>query len=148
MLQGNRTWSQGGVVHRSHVLLACRKFWFCTSRPEQQQIVHTLILIIDNEVAFNGFLEEAATLAANLKASAAFNEYQAEYNSLRQRVAANRADRARLGTARLVGKYPQRARPWKGWLRRMLLENLGDCVSGGACLRRRFHPGKYPARRK
>jgi hypothetical protein len=28
MLQGSRAWSQWGVVHRFHVLLACRKFWF------------------------------------------------------------------------------------------------------------------------
>jgi hypothetical protein len=28
MFWGSRTWSQWGVVHRFHVLLACRKFWF------------------------------------------------------------------------------------------------------------------------
>jgi hypothetical protein len=28
MLQGSRVWSQWGVVHRSYVLLACRKFGF------------------------------------------------------------------------------------------------------------------------
>jgi hypothetical protein len=28
MFQGSRAWSQWGVVHRFHVLLACRKFWF------------------------------------------------------------------------------------------------------------------------
>jgi hypothetical protein len=27
MLRGSRAWSQWGVVHRFHVLLACRKFW-------------------------------------------------------------------------------------------------------------------------
>jgi hypothetical protein len=28
MFRGSRAWSQWGVVHRFHVLLACRKFWF------------------------------------------------------------------------------------------------------------------------
>jgi hypothetical protein len=28
MFQGSRAWSQWGLVHRFHVLLACRKFWF------------------------------------------------------------------------------------------------------------------------
>jgi hypothetical protein len=28
MYRGSRAWSQWGVVHRFHVLLACRKFWF------------------------------------------------------------------------------------------------------------------------
>jgi hypothetical protein len=28
VFRGSRTWSQWGVVHRFHVLLACRKFWF------------------------------------------------------------------------------------------------------------------------
>jgi hypothetical protein len=29
MFRGSRAWSQWGVVRRFHVLLACRKFWFC-----------------------------------------------------------------------------------------------------------------------
>jgi hypothetical protein len=29
MFRGSRSWSQWGVVRRFHVLLACRKFWFC-----------------------------------------------------------------------------------------------------------------------
>eukprot|EP01047_Picozoa_sp_COSAG01_P074818 COSAG01_NODE_12622_length_1709_cov_6.138509_2_plen_106_part_00 len=28
MFRGSKSWSQWGVVHRVHVLLACRKFWF------------------------------------------------------------------------------------------------------------------------
>jgi hypothetical protein len=28
MFRGSRAWSQWGAVHRSYVLLACRKFWF------------------------------------------------------------------------------------------------------------------------
>jgi hypothetical protein len=28
MFQGSRAWPQWGVVHRFHVLMACRKFWF------------------------------------------------------------------------------------------------------------------------
>jgi hypothetical protein len=28
MFRGSRAWSQWGGVHRFHVLLACRKFWF------------------------------------------------------------------------------------------------------------------------
>jgi hypothetical protein len=55
-------------------------------------------VIIANEAAFDGLLEEAAALAATLQASAAFSQYQA----LRQRAAANRVERARLGTARFV----------------------------------------------
>jgi hypothetical protein len=29
MFRGSRAWSQWGVVQHFHVLLACRKFWFC-----------------------------------------------------------------------------------------------------------------------
>jgi hypothetical protein len=28
VFQGSRAWPQWGVVHRFHVLMACRKFWF------------------------------------------------------------------------------------------------------------------------
>jgi hypothetical protein len=50
MLWGSRILSQWGVVHRSHVLLVCRKFWFLYTvimlgrqcKREQVQIVHNL----------------------------------------------------------------------------------------------------------
>jgi hypothetical protein len=28
IFQGSMAWSKWGVVHRSYVLLVCRKFWF------------------------------------------------------------------------------------------------------------------------
>jgi hypothetical protein len=37
MFQGSRAWSQWGVVHRFHVLLACRKFWFSNIGGHQRQ---------------------------------------------------------------------------------------------------------------
>ena len=33
MFRGSRAWSQWEVVHRFHVLLACRKFWFSSTAP-------------------------------------------------------------------------------------------------------------------
>jgi hypothetical protein len=36
MFQGSRAWSQWGVVHRSCVLLVCRKFWFLQQAVENQ----------------------------------------------------------------------------------------------------------------
>jgi hypothetical protein len=39
MFRGSRAWSQWGVVHRFHVLLACRKFWFwpCTTAAQLEE---------------------------------------------------------------------------------------------------------------
>jgi hypothetical protein len=59
--------------------------------------------IIGNEKAFDGLLAEAASLVARLQATDAFVQYRADYFSLRARAAANRTDRARLGTARYAG---------------------------------------------
>ena len=47
MFRGSRAWPQWGVVHRFHVLLACRKFWFSRkSRTMGDGLVGNLYMLL------------------------------------------------------------------------------------------------------